>query len=145
MLFRSEVIQASSGRNFATEVRLPRILEGDYQDGALSTALMMKDLDVYAALAARTLRSLRRIEPDATESALRRRAVRGLALALPFAIAALIAAFRDTAGESAESGFYRIFFVIVPCSLIAGWFASGAIAPGIAWLRTRRSGERTPN
>ena len=100
---------------------------------------------VYAALAARTMRSLRRIEPDATESALRRRAVRGLALALPFAIAALIAAFRDTAGESAESGFYRIFFVIVPCSLIAGWFASGAIAPGIAWLRTRRSGERTPN
>lgn len=46
------VIQASSGRNFATEVRFPRILDGDYQDGALSTALMVKDLDVYAALAA---------------------------------------------------------------------------------------------
>lgn len=46
------VIQASSGRNFATEVRFPRILAGDYQDGALSTALMVKDLDVYAALAA---------------------------------------------------------------------------------------------
>ena len=45
------VIQASSGRNFATEVRFPRILAGDYQDGALSTALMVKDLDVYAALA----------------------------------------------------------------------------------------------
>ena len=47
-----EVIQASSGRNFATEVRLPRILDGDYQDGALSSTLMVKDLDVYAALAA---------------------------------------------------------------------------------------------
>ncbi|MBM3561215.1 MAG: NAD(P)-dependent oxidoreductase, partial [Alphaproteobacteria bacterium] len=47
-----EVIQASSGRNFATEVRFPRILDGDYQDGALSTELMIKDLDVYAALAA---------------------------------------------------------------------------------------------
>jgi 3-hydroxyisobutyrate dehydrogenase len=47
-----EVIQASSGRNFATEVRFPRILQGDYQDGALSSALMVKDLDVYAALAA---------------------------------------------------------------------------------------------
>jgi len=47
-----EVIQASSGRNFATEVRLPGILDGDYQDGALSSALMVKDLDVYTALAA---------------------------------------------------------------------------------------------
>lgn len=47
-----EVIQASSGRNFATEVRFPRLLDGDYQDGALSTVLMIKDLDVYAALAA---------------------------------------------------------------------------------------------
>ena len=46
------MIQASSCRNFATEVRLPRILDGDYQDGALSSALMVKDLDVYAALAA---------------------------------------------------------------------------------------------
>lgn len=99
---------------------------------------------VCAALAARTMRNLRRIEPDATEDALRRRAVRGLVLALPFAIAALIAALRDTAGESAESGFYRIFFVIVPCSLIAGWFASGAIAPAVAWLRTRRSRDHDP-
>jgi 3-hydroxyisobutyrate dehydrogenase-like beta-hydroxyacid dehydrogenase len=46
------VIQASSGRNFATEVRFPKILDGDYQDGALSSELMVKDLDVYAALAA---------------------------------------------------------------------------------------------
>ena len=45
-------IQASSGRNFATEVRFPKIVEGDYMEGSLSVSLMVKDLDVYAALAA---------------------------------------------------------------------------------------------
>lgn len=45
-------IQASSGRNFATEVRFPKIVEGDYMEGSLSVELMVKDLDVYAALAA---------------------------------------------------------------------------------------------
>jgi 3-hydroxyisobutyrate dehydrogenase-like beta-hydroxyacid dehydrogenase len=45
-----EVINGSSGRNFATEVRFERILEGDYQEGALKTSLMEKDLGVYLGL-----------------------------------------------------------------------------------------------
>ena len=45
-----EVINGSSGRNWATEVRFERIIAGDYQEGALKTALMAKDLGVYRAL-----------------------------------------------------------------------------------------------
>ena len=46
-----DVINGSSGRNFATEVRFQRILEGDYQEGALKTGLMAKDIEVYLGLA----------------------------------------------------------------------------------------------
>lgn len=46
-----EVLNASSGRSYATEFRFPRILKGDYLEGGLSNALMAKDLDVYNALA----------------------------------------------------------------------------------------------
>ncbi len=45
-----EVINGSSGRNFATEVRFERIIAGDYQEGALKTNLMAKDLGVYMGL-----------------------------------------------------------------------------------------------
>ena len=45
-----EVINGSSGRNWATEVRFERILAGDYQEGALKTELMVKDLGVYLGL-----------------------------------------------------------------------------------------------
>ncbi len=46
-----DVINGSSGRNWATEVRFQRILEGDYQEGALKTGLMAKDIGVYLRLA----------------------------------------------------------------------------------------------
>lgn len=46
-----DVINASSGRNWATEVRIPRVLSGDYQEGSLTTKLMAKDLEIYLALA----------------------------------------------------------------------------------------------
>ncbi len=45
-----EVINSSSGRNWATEVRFERIIAGDYQEGALKTDLMVKDLGVYLGL-----------------------------------------------------------------------------------------------
>lgn len=45
-----EVINGSSGRNWATEVRFERIIAGDYQEGALKTDLMIKDLGVYLGL-----------------------------------------------------------------------------------------------
>ncbi|HEY8449206.1 MAG TPA: NAD(P)-dependent oxidoreductase [Bacillota bacterium] len=48
-----EVINHSSGRNWATEHRFPRILEGDYLEGGLSNILMAKDLDLYTTLARR--------------------------------------------------------------------------------------------
>jgi 3-hydroxyisobutyrate dehydrogenase len=47
-----EVINTSSGASWATENRFPRILQGDYIEGGLSNALMVKDLDLYLALAA---------------------------------------------------------------------------------------------
>ncbi len=49
-----EVINSSSGRNWATENRFPSVLQGDYMEGGLSNALMAKDLDLYLALAAET-------------------------------------------------------------------------------------------
>lgn len=49
-----EVINSSSGRNWATENRFPSVLKGDYMEGGLSNALMAKDLDLYLALAAET-------------------------------------------------------------------------------------------
>lgn len=45
-----EVINGSSGRSFATEVRFAAILEGDYQEGALRSDLMAKDVRVYLQL-----------------------------------------------------------------------------------------------
>lgn len=42
-----EVINASSGANWATENRFPSIIRGDYLEGGLTSALMMKDLLLY--------------------------------------------------------------------------------------------------
>jgi 3-hydroxyisobutyrate dehydrogenase len=42
-----EVINASSGVNFATLNRFPRIIEGDYLEGGLTGRLMAKDLRLY--------------------------------------------------------------------------------------------------
>ena len=46
-----EVINASTGSNWATQNRFGRILAGDYQEGGLSNRLMAKDLDLFLALA----------------------------------------------------------------------------------------------
>jgi 3-hydroxyisobutyrate dehydrogenase len=46
-----EVINESTGANWATKNRFPRIIEGDYIEGGLSNRLMAKDLDLYLALA----------------------------------------------------------------------------------------------
>lgn len=46
-----EVINASSGANWATENRFPSIVEGDYLEGGLSNELMAKDLALYLDLA----------------------------------------------------------------------------------------------
>jgi 3-hydroxyisobutyrate dehydrogenase-like beta-hydroxyacid dehydrogenase len=45
-----EVINASSGVNFATLNRFPRIVEGDYLEGGLTSDLMAKDLMLYLDL-----------------------------------------------------------------------------------------------
>jgi 3-hydroxyisobutyrate dehydrogenase len=42
-----EVINSSSGVNFATLNRFPRIIRGDYLEGGLSSALMTKDIALY--------------------------------------------------------------------------------------------------
>lgn len=42
-----EVINASSGANWATEHRFPSIVRGDYLEGGLSSRLMMKDVLLY--------------------------------------------------------------------------------------------------
>jgi 3-hydroxyisobutyrate dehydrogenase len=44
-----DVINASSGVNFATLNRFPHIIRGDYLEGGLTTALMIKDINLYAA------------------------------------------------------------------------------------------------
>ena len=46
-----EVINTSSGVNFATLKRFPRIVEGDYLEGGLTANLMAKDLLLYLDLA----------------------------------------------------------------------------------------------
>lgn len=46
------IINASSGVNFATLNRFPKIIHGDYLKGGLTNALMMKDVTLYADLAA---------------------------------------------------------------------------------------------
>lgn len=45
-----EVLNTSSGVNFATLNRFPRIVEGDYLEGGLTGNLMTKDLLLYADL-----------------------------------------------------------------------------------------------
>jgi len=45
-----EVINASSGVNFATLNRFPKIVEGDYLEGGLTGNLMAKDLRLYLQL-----------------------------------------------------------------------------------------------
>ena len=42
-----DVLNSSSGVNFATLNRFPHIIEGDYLEGGLTGALMMKDLVLY--------------------------------------------------------------------------------------------------
>jgi len=44
-----DVINASSGVNFATLNRFPSIIRGDYLEGGLTSALMSKDIDLYVA------------------------------------------------------------------------------------------------
>jgi 3-hydroxyisobutyrate dehydrogenase len=46
-----DVVNTSSGVNFATLNRFPRIIEGDYLEGGLSSNLMAKDLMLYLDLA----------------------------------------------------------------------------------------------
>lgn len=46
------VINASSGVNFASLNRFPKIIHGDYLRGGLTNALMMKDVMLYTDLAA---------------------------------------------------------------------------------------------
>jgi 3-hydroxyisobutyrate dehydrogenase len=45
-----EVVNTSSGVNFATLNRFPRIVEGDYLEGGLTSNLMAKDLMLYLDL-----------------------------------------------------------------------------------------------
>ncbi|MFF5289664.1 NAD(P)-dependent oxidoreductase [Paractinoplanes globisporus] len=47
------VLNASSGVNFATLNRFPRIIHGDYLEGGLTNSLMLKDVNLYVELAAR--------------------------------------------------------------------------------------------
>jgi 3-hydroxyisobutyrate dehydrogenase-like beta-hydroxyacid dehydrogenase len=46
-----DVVNHSSGVNFATLNRFPRIVEGNYLEGGLTSNLMMKDLMLYVDLA----------------------------------------------------------------------------------------------
>ncbi len=48
-----DVVNNSSGVNFATLNRFPRIVEGDYLEGGLTSNLMAKDLTLYLDLARR--------------------------------------------------------------------------------------------
>lgn len=45
-----DVINASSGVNFATQNRFPKIVDGDYLEGGLTSKLMTKDIVLYADL-----------------------------------------------------------------------------------------------
>jgi 3-hydroxyisobutyrate dehydrogenase len=48
-----DVVNHSSGVNFATTNRFPRIIEGDYLEGGLTSDLMAKDIQLYLDLARR--------------------------------------------------------------------------------------------
>ena len=45
-----DVFNSSSGVNFATMNRFPKIIQGDYLKGGLTNTLMMKDVTLYAEL-----------------------------------------------------------------------------------------------
>jgi len=45
-----DVFNASSGVNFATLNRFPKIITGDYLEGGLSNSLMLKDVTLYVEL-----------------------------------------------------------------------------------------------
>ncbi|WP_269804655.1 NAD-binding protein [Pseudonocardia kujensis] len=45
-----EVLNTSSGVNFATLNRFPKIVHGDYLEGGLTSALMTKDVTLYVDL-----------------------------------------------------------------------------------------------
>lgn len=45
-----EVLNASSGVNFATQNRFPKIIHGDYLKGGLTNTLMLKDVRLYLEL-----------------------------------------------------------------------------------------------
>ena len=45
-----DVLNSSSGVNFATLNRFPHIVDGDYLEGGLTGALMMKDVVLYVDL-----------------------------------------------------------------------------------------------
>jgi len=47
-----DILNSSSGVNFATLNRFPKIITGDYLKGGLTNALMTKDVTLYTALAA---------------------------------------------------------------------------------------------
>ena len=47
-----DIFNSSSGVNFATLNRFPKIITGDYLKGGLSNSLMMKDVTLYADLVA---------------------------------------------------------------------------------------------
>jgi len=46
-----DVINASSGRNWSSENRMPGILDGDYMPGSLNSILLAKDVSVYLSMA----------------------------------------------------------------------------------------------
>lgn len=47
-----DVLNASSGVNFATINRFPKIIQGDYLEGGLTNTLMLKDVSLYLELLA---------------------------------------------------------------------------------------------
>ncbi|MGV9481070.1 NAD(P)-dependent oxidoreductase [Gordonia aichiensis] len=47
-----DVLNSSSGVNFATQNRFPKIIHGDYLEGGLTNSLMMKDVLAYCDLVA---------------------------------------------------------------------------------------------
>src|SRR4029078_5490422 len=48
-----DVVNNSSGVNFATINRFPRIVKGDYLEGGLTSKLMAKDIQLYLDLVRR--------------------------------------------------------------------------------------------
>ena len=63
-----DVVNHSSGVNFATLNRFPQIVEGDYLEGGLTENLMMKDVLLYVDLIARARRRRRSTRPDASRA-----------------------------------------------------------------------------